>query len=83
MSQINTEIDKKPKIFQFSKILCIFSKFLTDFVNWNVEKGQQGKNVLSSRLFRRVYCCFQVKMSQINTENDKTSNFSKFLCMFC
>ena len=24
MSQIDTEIDKKPKIFQFSKPLCIF-----------------------------------------------------------
>ena len=43
MSQIDTENDKKPKSFQFSKISCIFSKFLTDFVNWNVEMGQQGK----------------------------------------
>ena len=43
MSQIDTEIDKNPKSFQFSKILSIFSKFLTDFVKWNVEKGQQGK----------------------------------------
>ena len=46
----NTENDKNPKIFHFSKILSIFSKFSTDFVNWNIEKGQQGKNVLSSRL---------------------------------
>ena len=43
MSQIDTENDKNPKSFQFSKISCIFSNFLTDFVNWNVEKGQQGK----------------------------------------
>ena len=43
MSQIDTENDKSPKSFQFLKISCIFSKFLTDFVNWNVEKGQQGK----------------------------------------
>ena len=43
MSQIDTEIDKNPKKFQFSKISCIFSKFLTDFANWNVENGQQGK----------------------------------------
>ena len=43
MSQIDTENDKNPKSFQFSKISCIFSKFLTDFVNWNVEKGPQGK----------------------------------------
>ena len=43
MSQIDTENDKNPKNFQFSKISCIFSKFLTDFANWNVEKGKQGK----------------------------------------
>ena len=43
MSQIDTENDKNHQNFQFSKISCIFSKFLTDFANWNVEKGQQGK----------------------------------------
>ena len=41
MSQVDTEIDKKHKTFQFSKNLTIFDKFLNDFVNWNVEKGQQ------------------------------------------
>ena len=72
MSQIDTETDKKPKYFQFSKIYAFFPKCLTDFVNWNVEKGQQGKNVLSSRLFRKVfYRSFLVKMSQIDTENDE------------
>ena len=53
MSQIDTKNAKNPKKFQISKILCIFSKFLTHFVGWNVEKGQQEKKVLSSRLFRR------------------------------
>ena len=43
MSQIDTENDKNPKNFQFSKISCNFSKFLSNFANWNVEKGQQGK----------------------------------------
>ena len=32
--------------------------FSTNFADWNVEKGQQGKNVLSIRLSRRVYCSF-------------------------
>ena len=49
--QIDTENDKNPKIFHFSK------KFLTDFVDWNVSKGHAGKSWLSS-LFRRVYCNF-------------------------
>ena len=34
------------------------SKFLTEFVLWNDEKGQQGNNMLSSGLFRSVYCSF-------------------------
>ena len=66
VSQIDTENDKSPKIFQFSKCLCIFSKFLTDIVDWNVKKGQHRKHVLSSRLFRRVISRFQVKIFQIN-----------------
>ena len=41
MTQIETEKDKNPKNFQFSKILCkFFSKLLTNFVDWNVEKSQ-------------------------------------------
>ena len=51
MSQFDTKLTKVSKIFQFSKILCIFSQILTDFVDWNVEKVQQGKNVLSTSLF--------------------------------
>ena len=63
MSQIDTEKDKTPKIFPFSKSLCIFLELLqkvffmhfsTDFVNWNVKKGQQGKNVLSNMLRKKM-----------------------------
>ena len=57
-SQIDTESDKNFDMFQFSKISCIFSKFLADFVEWNVEKGQQGGTMLSTGLFRRAYCSF-------------------------
>ena len=42
-SQIDTEIDKKPKVFQFSKILSIFPKFSTDFVNWNVQNQHRER----------------------------------------
>ena len=51
MSQIDSEIDKNLRNFSiFKDIFAFFSKFLTDFVDWNVEKGQQGKNVLSTSL---------------------------------
>ena len=58
VSEIGTEIDKKLKISKFSKVLCIFAEFSTNFVDWNNGKIQQGNNVLVSRLFRRVYCSF-------------------------
>ena len=44
---------KNPKFSNFQSFYAIFVKFSTDFVNWNVEKSQQGTNLLSSSLFRR------------------------------
>ena len=55
---------------------------MTDFVDWKVEKGQQGTNLLSSRLFRRVNCSSQVekklKLAPNLTKNPKFSTFQKF-----
>ena len=51
MSQINTENDKKFEFFSFPKFLCFFSTFLKNYVDWNSKKDQQGKVLLSSRLF--------------------------------
>ena len=48
-SQIGTEIDKNPKILSFQFFCAAFVKFMTDFVDWNVEKGK-GKSLLSSSL---------------------------------
>ena len=59
LSQIDTKNDKNRNV---SKILCIFSKFSTDFVNWNVENGQQGKHVLSSMLRKKTNAVFQTKI---------------------
>ena len=47
MSQIDTENDKKPKIFQISYFMH-FLLVSTDFLDWNVLNGQQGKGWLSS-----------------------------------
>ena len=38
--QIDTGNDKKLKIFQFSKFLCIFVRVSRDFLDWNVLQGQ-------------------------------------------
>ena len=53
LSQIDTENDKNPKVFQFSLSVSFFSKSPTDIVNWNVEEGQQRKNVLSKFLEKK------------------------------
>ena len=45
-SQIDTANDKYPKVFHFSTVYA----FLADFVDFNVLKGQQGKDWLSSLL---------------------------------
>ena len=44
---------KNPKFSNFQSFYAIFVKFATDFVDWNVEKSQQGTNSLSSSVFRR------------------------------
>ena len=42
MSEIDIEIDKNPRSFSiFKDFFAFFPKFLTDFVDWNIEKGQQ------------------------------------------
>ena len=55
----NLELTPKiPKCSNFKIVYAIFSIDSMNFVDWNVEKSQQGKNLLSSRLFRRVYSVF-------------------------
>ena len=53
--KLTPKTTKIPKFSIFQTFKSIFVKFLKDFVDWIVLKGQQRKNVLSSRLFRRVY----------------------------
>ena len=86
MSHIDTENDRNPKIFQFSKILCNFSQFSTDFVDWNVKKfNKERMSCRPGGFFEEFIAVFQVTMSQIDTENDKNLKvfkFSKIVCMF-
>ena len=66
------------KFSNFQRFFALFSKFLTELMDCNVKTGQKGKNVLSIRLLRRVYCSFSVKKSQIDTENDKNLKIFQF-----
>ena len=53
-----------------------FRKFSTDFVGRNIEKGQQGKNVMSSRVFRSVFQFSKWKCLKLTLK--KIPNFSIF-----
>ena len=68
--KLTPKMTKNQKTPDFYRFYALFVKVLTDFVNCNVETGQQGKNGLSSRLFRIVYCCFLSKI---------VSNFKNFV----
>ena len=59
-SHIDTENEENPKKI-FSRVLCIFPKFLTDFVNWNVDTRQQGKIALPSKLRKKINAVFQTE----------------------
>ena len=75
-------------ISKFSKFLgfyAVFSKISMNFMDWNIETGQQGKNVLSRRLFVTVFCCFSSdNVSNWHRKWQKTqnSNFQSFYAFF-
>ena len=52
-------MEKKPELFKF---FLLFPYFSRDFVDWNVEKDPQGKNVLSSMLSEELHAVFQLKI---------------------
>ena len=61
------------RIFQFSKILCIFVSFEVpaDFVYWNVFKGQQGIFGCPVVFYEEIIALLWMEMPQIDTEIDK------------
>ena len=65
-----------PTFFKFKRFYAFFPTFSTDFVDW---KGQQGENVLSSTLFRRVYCTKCLKLTPKMTKNTKFPIFEDFM----
>ena len=40
-------------------------------MDWNVGKGQQGKNVMSSMLGEEINAVFKIKLPGIDIEKDK------------
>ena len=61
MHYIDTDNEKSFQIFTFPKIFGIFS---TDFVKWNIEKGQQETNMLSRLHRKKINAVFQTKTVQ-------------------
>ena len=46
MSQLDTEIDKNLKFYNFQSFMQFFFKIFNKFGDWNDGKGQQGTNVV-------------------------------------
>ena len=83
------KMTKNPKFSKFQSFYAIFVKFSTDFVDWNVENAQRdrnGRNSLSSMLFRRDNGCFlnekYIKFKPKMTKNPKFSKFQSFYAIF-
>ena len=79
--QLTPIITKTQPFSRFQRFYAVFSKTSMDFIDWNIEKGQQWKIVLSSRLFRRVYFSFRfenVLNYQRKWQKHKSFKFSKF-----
>ena len=57
-----------------------FFKFSTDFGNWigTLKRVDKEKMCCPEGLFEEFIAVFQVKVIQIDTENDKIPKFSKF-----
>ena len=52
---------KTLKMCYFEWFYAFFPNFLTDFINWNVDMGQQGKIVLYSKLRKKTDAVFKMK----------------------
>ena len=48
--KLKPKMTKNPKLSNFQSFYAVFVEFMTDFFEWNVKKGQQGKKLLSSSL---------------------------------
>ena len=53
-------------------------KFPTDSVNWNVENGQQGKNVLSSMIRKEMKAVFRMKTVRYRHRKKNSKTFPTF-----
>ena len=51
---------------------------MTDFFEWNVKKGQQGKQLLSSSLLRKDNCSFLNENYLSGIQNEKKPIMFKF-----
>ena len=82
MTKMTPKMTKIQKFPNFQRFYAIFVKLLTDFVDWIVEKSEQGTSSLSSSVLWRDNCGFQVekylKVAPKKTKNTKFSNFQSF-----
>ena len=78
-SQLDTEIDENPKIFQFSKFYPVFLKNFQQTSEIGMLERVSKEQVLSRMLSGTINAAFQMKNSGIDIEKGKISKFSIFI----
>ena len=82
MSQIDTENNKNPKFSNIKDFMKFFSTFSTDFVGWNVEKGQQGKLCCPVGSSEAVFSFLSENVSNWHRKTSQTFPISKDFMQF-
>ena len=78
-SEFVFENDKKNKTSTYQSLSAIFVKFLTDFVDWNVENSKQGKSISLVDVSEELIAVFQMKnLSNWHRKWQKTDDFQIF-----
>ena len=78
ISQSETENDKKKQNFPFFKVFMQFLSNIRQTSYIGLLKSQHGTNLLSSSIFRRVNCSFQVEKYLRLAPTEKTQSFPIF-----
>ena len=63
--KLTSKMTKIPKFSNFQRFYAFISKFSTDFVDLNIEKGQQGTKCSPAGFSEEFIVVFLVAMSQI------------------
>ena len=82
-SQLDTEIDENPKIFQFSKFYAVFLKHFQRTPEIGMLERVNNEQLLSRMLSGTINAAFQMKnVRKLHRNRKNFKNFQFSLCFF-